>query len=96
MTEGRRVSSADGRSGHVAPDQHMEANQEQVAITFNPAGEKRIQICRPFHIHCMEKVIINVRPDMSIVPQGIVACSITACLILNVMISVTALGKNFP
>lgn len=54
------------------------------------------QICRPIHIHRMEKLSFNVRPDMSIVPQGIVAFSITPCLILNVMISVAALGKNFP
>lgn len=80
----------------MAPDQRMEANQERAVITFTPKGKKRTQIGSPFHIHCIEKLIINVRPDMSIVPQGIVACSITPCLILDVMIAMTALGKNFP
>lgn len=96
MTGGRRGSSTNDRSGHMAPNRHMEANQEQAVITLIPKGEKRIHICRPFHIHRMGKLIIDVRPDMSIAPQGIVACSVTPCLILNIMISVAAQGKDLP
>lgn len=44
----------------------------------------------------MGKLVRNVKPDVSIAPQGLVDCSITLCLILNVMISMTALGKYSP
>lgn len=63
-------------SGHPAAAQCTEANQEQVVSTFIPKGGKRTQIHRSFHIHRMEKLIINGEPDMSIVPQGLVGCSV--------------------
>lgn len=69
---------------------------EQGAIPFIPKGEERTLICRPFHMHCMQKLIIHVRPGLSVVPQGLVGCSLIPCLILSVMILMTALGKNFP
>lgn len=49
-----------------------------------------------FFFPLYRKLVINVRPGMSIGPQGLVSGSITPCLILSVMISVTALGKDFP
>lgn len=51
---------------------------------------------RSFSIHCVGKLIINERPDVSIGPQGIVNSSVTPCLIPSVVTSVTAPGRNFP
>lgn len=94
--EGRRRSSHVNLGRHGAAEQHLKTNQEQAVITQVQREAKTTPNLQVFFFPLYRKPVINVRPGMSIGPQGLVSGSITPCLILSVMISVTALGKEFP
>lgn len=80
--------------GPRGQDQPMEANPEY--LHEFQKEEKRTPLCRSFHIPCLEKLIIDVRSDMSIAPWGLVGRSITPCLIRSVMIpGLSGAGKEF-